>query len=199
MLHFSTAPISATLLKRRLQLPSPVGSTPGRETLVADNAEGEAGKDWRQGRDPRAVCHISDGRGGYTALTVKNHPPPDFTTCPIVTRANMTKTEFRRMKITQDPVGRFVRSRVNSTEGHLRWLLLARKRPQRWVVTLKSFLYTSACYNTELESPPSWSRAGPYGKCRLKKDLEEFKERFTAKAPSRGVVMLRISPVDTTK
>jgi len=43
-----------------------------------------------------------------------NHPLPDITTWSIVTLANMTKTEFKGMKITQDPVGRRVRTRVNS-------------------------------------------------------------------------------------
>jgi hypothetical protein len=71
-----------------------------------------------------------------------------FTTRPIVTRANMTKTVFAKMEIAQDPMGRCVRTRVNSAEGRLRWPPLGRKRPQRGVVTAKSILKTSAVIRT---------------------------------------------------
>ena len=56
----------------------------------------------------------------------------------------MTKTVFAKMEIAQDPIGRCVRTRVNSSEGRLRWLLLGRKGPQRGVVTAKSILNASA-------------------------------------------------------
>ena len=44
-----------------------------------NDAEGEAGQDWRQGRDRRTERHVSDGRGGYSVTTVQDHPSPDFT------------------------------------------------------------------------------------------------------------------------
>ena len=43
-----------------------------------------------------AVCDVSNGRGGYPAPTVQDHPSPDFATWPIVIRANVTKTEFEK-------------------------------------------------------------------------------------------------------
>jgi len=46
------------------QLSSQAGATPERKALVVDNAEGEAGEDWGQGRAPRAV-DVSDGRSGH--------------------------------------------------------------------------------------------------------------------------------------
>ena len=45
--------------------PSPADATPQRQTLVADDLEGEAGEDWGQGGGPGTVCQVSDGRGGY--------------------------------------------------------------------------------------------------------------------------------------
>ena len=80
------------------QLPSQVGSTPERETLVADNAEGEAGKDWRQGPKPLAVCHIADGRGGYSETTVQDHPWPNFTVRATGTSAAMIVATFAEME-----------------------------------------------------------------------------------------------------
>ena len=38
---------------------------------------------------------------------------------------------YAEMEMAQNPMGRCVRTRVKSTEGRLRWLLLNRKRPQR--------------------------------------------------------------------
>jgi len=78
----------------------------------------------------------------------KGHLSPDFTTRPIVTCANMTKTVFAKMEIAQNPMGRCVRTGVNSPEGRLRWLLLGCKRPQRGLVTAKSILKTSAVIRT---------------------------------------------------
>jgi len=114
---------------RRLALP------PERETLVADNAEGEAGKDCRQGRNPLAVCHVSDGRGGYFETTVQDHPSPNLTARDTGTSADMTMTTFAEMGTVQDLMERYVRIRTNSSDGCPRWLLLGRNRPPRGSVT----------------------------------------------------------------
>ena len=51
---------------------------------------------------------------------------------------------FAKMEMAQNPMGRCVRTGMNSPEGRLRWLLLGCKRPQRGLVTAKSILKTSA-------------------------------------------------------
>ena len=59
------------------QFPSPVGITPKRKALVADDAEGEAGQDWRQDREPRPVRHVPIGRGGGAERLVPENLGPD--------------------------------------------------------------------------------------------------------------------------
>ena len=45
--------------------PGPTDATSLRQTLAADDVEGETGGDWGQGHGPHTVCYVSDGRGGY--------------------------------------------------------------------------------------------------------------------------------------
>ncbi len=109
------------------QLPSQAGATPERKVLVVDDVEGEAGQDRCQGRDPRAVRHVSDGRGGHSTTAVQDHPSPDLTTRCAGASADMTKRVFAGMETTQNPMGRSARIRTNSTDGRLQWLLLGRE------------------------------------------------------------------------
>ena len=133
---------------RRLALPQSVkhwSLTTLREKLVKTGPN-----PWGQGRDPRTVCHISDGRGGYSETTVQDHPSPDFTTRPTVTCADMTMATFAGMETVQDLMGRSAQIRTNSTDGGLRWLLLGREGPQGAIMTAKSVLNSSVClYNGE--------------------------------------------------
>jgi len=102
------------------QLPSPVGITPKRKTLVADNAKGEAGQDRRQDRDPRAVCDVSNGRGGYSATTVQDHPSPDRTTQAIGTSADVMGTTVSMVRIAQSLGERSVLNQGNQGTIELR-------------------------------------------------------------------------------
>ena len=91
--------------------------------------------DWRQGRNPLAVCHLSDGRGGYSETPVQDHPLPNLTARATGTSADMTMTAFARMKNAQDSLGRCVRTHPKRCENHLRCLLLDCERPKegwRW-------------------------------------------------------------------
>ena len=54
--------------------------------LIADDVEREAGEDG----GPGTVCQVSACRGGYSATTVQDHPGPDLTAGPSVTRADMS-------------------------------------------------------------------------------------------------------------
>ena len=102
------------------QLLSQTGTTPEREALVVDNAEGEAGEDWCQGRDPRAVCDVSNGRGGYSATTVQDHPSPDRTTQAIGTSADVMGTTVSMVRIAQSLGERSVLNQGNQGTIELR-------------------------------------------------------------------------------
>ena len=65
-------------------------ATPQRQTLVADEVEGEASQDWSRGRDPGMVCQVLDDQGGYAATTVQDYPGPDLTAGPSVTRDDIS-------------------------------------------------------------------------------------------------------------
>ena len=146
------------------QLPSQTGATPERKALVSDNAEGEAGKDWRQGRSSLAVRYLSDGRSGHPEIRrrrIQDHPSPNLAARA---SADMTMAASARRGIAQDPMGRCVRTCANSAEGCLRWLLLGRKRLQRGVVMAKPTLTTSAVVPTMEENLPvmvaGWANRG---------------------------------------
>ena len=55
---------------RTLALPKAGGA------LVADHAQGEADQDWRQGREPRPVCHFPTGGGCGAEGAVPTNAPP---------------------------------------------------------------------------------------------------------------------------
>ncbi len=52
------------------------GFAEGGGALVIDDATGEAGQDWRQGREPRSVCHFPTGGGCGAKGAVPKNPPP---------------------------------------------------------------------------------------------------------------------------
>ena len=45
--------------------------------VVADDAAGEAGEDWRQGGQPWPLRHVPIGRGGRVEGPVPENPEPD--------------------------------------------------------------------------------------------------------------------------
>ena len=53
---------------------------------------------------------------GHFTTAVQDHPSPDFTARPSVTRADMTISASAQKEIAQDPMGRCVRTRVKSAE-----------------------------------------------------------------------------------
>jgi hypothetical protein len=60
----------------------------------------------------------------------------------------MTMAVFGSMEMEQDPMGRCARTPANSAEGHVRWLLLNRERPQGAAMTARFVLISSVCAST---------------------------------------------------
>ncbi len=175
--------VDAALLPRLRGQPSPaatvrLGVQPGQllsqarpppkcQALVNDDLEGEADQDWRKGRDPRPVCHVSDGRGGYFTTVVQEHPSPHFATRSSLTPADMTIALPAKREIVQDPMARCAQIGENSTDGHPRWPQLGHERHQRAATTAKLALTSSASRSTIAKISLGRSQAHPYGKCRL--------------------------------
>jgi hypothetical protein len=59
------------------QFPAHVGDAGADQGLVADEPEGEADQDRREGRQPRALCGVPDGRGRNSEKPLRRHPAVD--------------------------------------------------------------------------------------------------------------------------
>src|SRR5215813_10972436 len=67
------APASCTRLQPR-QFPAHAGDAGADQGLVADDLEGQADQDRREGGEPRPLCYLPDGRGRHRTANV----PGDF-------------------------------------------------------------------------------------------------------------------------
>ena len=56
------------------QLPAHAGDARTNQGLVADEAQRETHQDWREGRAPRPLCRLPDGRGRRSETSVRRHP-----------------------------------------------------------------------------------------------------------------------------
>jgi hypothetical protein len=59
------------------QFHADAGDAEDRVTVVADQPQGEADQDRREGRQPRPLCDLPDGRGRGTATDVRRDPVAD--------------------------------------------------------------------------------------------------------------------------
>ena len=96
------APASCARLQSR-QLPAHAGDTRADQGLVADEPEGEADQDRREGRQPRPLRRIPDGRGRYPPANV----PGDFaahrgTPATASARAGMRRSMVMRGGVRPD-------------------------------------------------------------------------------------------------
>ena len=67
------------------QLPAHAGDAGADQRLVADQPQGEADQDRRQGRQSRSLCCFPDGRGRRLASSVRRHPATDHRTAAATT------------------------------------------------------------------------------------------------------------------
>ena len=84
------APASCAGLQSR-QFPAHAGDARADQELVADELEGEADQDRRQGGEPWPLCRLSDGRGRHPSANV----PGDFTAHCGTTAAATTSASMR--------------------------------------------------------------------------------------------------------
>jgi len=84
------ASASCTRLQSR-QLPAHARDARADEGLVADEPEGETDQDRREGRQPRPLCRLSDGRGRHPTADA----PGDFTADCGTTAAATTSASVR--------------------------------------------------------------------------------------------------------
>ena len=74
------------------QFPAHAGDARADQGLVADQLEGEADQDRREGREPRPLCRLPDGRGRHPTANV----PGDFAADRGTTAAAATCARVRR-------------------------------------------------------------------------------------------------------
>ena len=80
------SPASRARLQSR-QLPAHAGDARADQGLVADQPEGEADQDRREGRQPRPLCRLPDGRGRRAEDAVRRDPAADRRTAATVAAA----------------------------------------------------------------------------------------------------------------
>src|ERR1700730_5472221 len=68
-----SSPASCARLQSR-QLSAHAGDAGADQGLVADEPEGKADQDWREGRQPRPLCRLPDGRGRHPQNSVRRYP-----------------------------------------------------------------------------------------------------------------------------
>ena len=88
------APASCARLQSR-QFPAHAGDAGADQGLVADEPEGEADQDRREGRQPRPLCRLPDGRGRHPTANV----PGDFAADRGTTAAATTSASVRRAMV----------------------------------------------------------------------------------------------------
>src|SRR5262245_15612562 len=92
------APASCARLQSR-QLPAHAGDTRADQGLVADEPEGEADQDRREGGEPRTLCRLPNGGGRHPTTNVPGYTAADRgTTAAATTRANMKRSIVTRSR-----------------------------------------------------------------------------------------------------
>ena len=90
------APASCARLQPR-QFPAHAGDAGADQGLVADESEGKADQDRCEGRQPRPLCHLPDGRGRHPTTNVPGDTAADRgTTAAATTRASMKRSIVTR-------------------------------------------------------------------------------------------------------
>src|SRR6185437_14654068 len=84
------APASCARLQSRRFL-AHTGDARADQELVADQPEGKAGQDRREGREPRPLCHLPDGRGCHATA----NDPGDIAAHRGTAAAATTRTSMR--------------------------------------------------------------------------------------------------------
>jgi hypothetical protein len=89
--QWGAAPASCARLQPR-QFPVHAGDAGADQGLVADESEGQADQDRREGGEPRPLCYLLNGRGRHRTANV----PGDFATDRGATAAATTSASVRR-------------------------------------------------------------------------------------------------------
>ena len=87
------SPASCAGLQSR-QFPAHFGDAGADQGLVADEFEGEAHQDRREGRQPWALCRVPDGRGRHPTESVRRHSAAHRGTSTAASHINRVKRSF---------------------------------------------------------------------------------------------------------
>src|SRR5262249_31009832 len=85
------APASCARLQPR-QFPAHAGDAGADQGLVADDLEGQADQDRREGGEPRPLCYLPDGRGRHRTANVRDIAADRETTAAATTSASVRRS-----------------------------------------------------------------------------------------------------------
>src|SRR5262249_41248604 len=89
------APAASCARLQSRQFPAHAGDAGADQGLVADDLEGQAGQDRREGGEPWPLCYLPDGRGRHGTANV----PGDFAADRGATAAATTSASMRRSMV----------------------------------------------------------------------------------------------------
>src|SRR5262249_31606615 len=96
------APAASCARLQSRQFPAHAGDAGADQGLVADEPEGEADQDRREGGEPRPLCYLPDGRGRHrTANVPGNSAPYRGTAAAATTSASMRRSIVMRSRATE--------------------------------------------------------------------------------------------------
>ena len=80
------------------QLPAHARHARADQRLVADEPQGETDQDWREGREPRAICRFSDGRNRHPKKPLRRHPAAHRRTATAASHVNSMRRSVSRVR-----------------------------------------------------------------------------------------------------
>src|SRR6266702_2566083 len=122
------------------------GDAEDGRAVVADQPAREADQDRREGRQPRPLRYVSDGRGGGAAADVRRNPVADRATAG-TTRAGMRATEQMRQTTPEVRPDAGRATRFSATARSTGVLTACRARGTRFTVAPRRPMGRSSPHN----------------------------------------------------
>ena len=151
------------------QLPAHPGASARDGTMVADVAARKGGQDRGQGRRPRALHHIPDGRGRRAARSVQGYPGNDRRPALPTGRAMLMRASTKALL---PPTGE-VRPKIGPSAQTGAWA--ASGDASRARLLQRSRRGSGQCGHVCQTAAPDWQMGRLSGECRFNKGIERIR------------------------